>query len=427
VDTACIKLYCRDDPKKLVEFLSSQSFSCDSEDCLTVLKEFRRHHASALLLLKMNRFSDAFNIWTQLIKGTESDELFPGIQCLIDNLVLAPENEIWKHVDFILQQDQLQGVKVFIKRQECNKDKLPLDVGKCETIVNFLQQFPEAKMIYLEFLVKQKKLQVEKFHTGLALIYLESIETSASNDEDIKNEKFREKFRQHILQSTCVQFPYLLSRLESSSAGADLHYEKAILYGKMKEHEKALRIFVHNIGDFAEAEQYCNQITLDQPRREKETLLLLFLTVLLDTAATKSTGPLTIEEKTTQKLAAIDLLNRRGDEFRATEVLERLPNDWSLSALAPALMKMTKASTHRKRMVHMEKSLSKSVNLSANLELLQLVREPIILNESSYCVVCKKSFQSCQISRYPNGVIVCNECVKDPRVCPLTGQMFTVQ
>ena len=36
----------------------------------------------------------------------------------------------------------------------------------------------------------------------------------------------------------------------------------------------------------------------------------------------------------------------------------------------------------QKRMVHMEKSLSKSVNLSANLELLQLVREPIILNES---------------------------------------------
>ena len=60
-----------------------------------------------------------------------------------------------------------------------------------------------------------------------------------------------------------------------------------------------------------------------------------------------SNGPLTCEEKTTQKLAAIDLLNRRGDEFRATEVLERLPNDWSLSALAPALMKMTKASTHR--------------------------------------------------------------------------------
>ena len=34
------------------------------------------------------------------------------------------------------------------------------------------------------------------------------------------------------------------------------------IFFQMKEHEKALRIFVHNIGDFAEAEQYCNQITL---------------------------------------------------------------------------------------------------------------------------------------------------------------------
>ena len=50
---------------------------------------------------------------------------------------------------------------------------------------------------------------------------------------DDHRESFREKFRQHILQSTCVQFAYLLSRLESSSAGPDLHYEKAILYGKV--------------------------------------------------------------------------------------------------------------------------------------------------------------------------------------------------
>ena len=67
----------------------------------------------------------------------------------------------------------------------------------------------------------------------------------------------------------------------------DVHTHVLFYFFQMKEHEKALRIFVHNIGDFAEAEQYCNQITLDQPRREKETLLLLFLTVLLDTAATK--------------------------------------------------------------------------------------------------------------------------------------------
>ena len=50
---------------------------------------------------------------------------------------------------------------MFIKRQECEEQKkLPVDVGKCENVLNFLQQFPTAKMTYLEFLVKQKKLQV---------------------------------------------------------------------------------------------------------------------------------------------------------------------------------------------------------------------------------------------------------------------------
>ena len=69
--------------------------------------------------------------------------------------------------------------------------------------------------------------------------------------------------------------------------------------------------------------------------------------MILKTTVMFSTGPLTCEEKTTQKLGAIDLLNRLGNEFRATEFLERLPNDRSLSALPPALMKMTKASTHK--------------------------------------------------------------------------------
>ena len=56
--------------------------------------------------------------------------------------------------------------------------------------------------------------------------------------------------------------------------------------------------------------------------------------------------PLTREEQDQQKSAAIDLLNRRGNEFRLAEVLPKLPSDWSLSSLCEGLMKMTKASTH---------------------------------------------------------------------------------
>lgn len=64
---------------------------------------------------------------------------------------------------------------------------------------------------------------MERFHTGLALMYLASMEKDPEN--------FREAFRSHILQSTAVDFNYVLSRLEA--VALDLHYEKAILYGKV--------------------------------------------------------------------------------------------------------------------------------------------------------------------------------------------------
>ena len=58
-----------------------------------------------------------------------------------------------------------------------------------------------------------------------------------------------------------------------------------ILFLQMREHEKALRILLHQLNDFSSAEDYCNQMSsnLSVPsKKEKEKLLLILLTVLLD-------------------------------------------------------------------------------------------------------------------------------------------------
>ena len=71
-------------------------------------------------------------------------------------------------------------------------------------------------------------LQVEKFHTDLALVYIEDMKSG----ETLK----RQQFRQLILKSTLVNLPFILSKLENLPANisADLHYEKAIIYGKVR-------------------------------------------------------------------------------------------------------------------------------------------------------------------------------------------------
>ena len=46
----------------------------------------------------------------------------------------------------------------------------------------------------------------------------------------------------------------------------------------------------------------------------------------------------------------MDLLNRRAEEFQASDVLLRLPPEWSLATIAPALIKMSKGSIHKVRL-----------------------------------------------------------------------------
>lgn len=43
---------------------------------------------------------------------------------------------------------------------------------------------------------------------------------------------------------------------------------------------------------------------------------------------------------------------------------------------------------------------------------------------SSSCVICQ-DFR-CEFARYPARVVIHFECVKDPNICPITGQIFSI-
>lgn len=88
MDTALVKLYSKQDPEKLVQFIGSMpELACDFEDCLSVLKTAECFHASALLQYKIQRYEEAFGVWIQLVQSVLTDDLFPGLQCIIDKIV----------------------------------------------------------------------------------------------------------------------------------------------------------------------------------------------------------------------------------------------------------------------------------------------------------------------------------------------------
>lgn len=138
----------------------------------------------------------------------------------------------------------------------------------------------------------------------------------------------------------------------------ELLLERAILHGKLEEHDKALHILVHKLKDFPSAEAFCMWAASGRDPSYQESLFHQLLGVYLagtETAGGSGSGDL--------KMAAVDLLNRHGEVFDAVRVLQLLPEEWSLQLLRPFLVRAVRASMHASRTSQIALGLSRSENL----------------------------------------------------------------
>lgn len=87
-----------------------------------------------------------------------------------------------------------------------------------EKVAKFLNKYPKAHLLYLEYLVTEKKSKIEKFHTQLAATYLDLLEAGDPANE----QELRSKLQSLIINSDLVRAPFMLSRLEKT----DLHQVK---------------------------------------------------------------------------------------------------------------------------------------------------------------------------------------------------------
>jgi hypothetical protein len=65
---------------------------------------------------------------------------------------------LWRYADFVLKKDEICGVQIFTKR--------PVNEIECDymlnsdTVIEFLQHYPQALACYLEYLIHTLKVQV---------------------------------------------------------------------------------------------------------------------------------------------------------------------------------------------------------------------------------------------------------------------------
>jgi len=159
---------------------------------------------------------------------------------------------MWRYADFVLCRDQEVGVGIFTLQSDQERSS---DVMKPEMIMDYLHQYPKAVVKYLEHLVMKQEIQVfgtvdsetyvtfkmavylgrvlvfqaEKFHTHLAILYLEEILKKRKEGDEEAVVEARTKLR-HLLQVSSL---YRVQLLLGKMSAANLHQEVAILYGKV--------------------------------------------------------------------------------------------------------------------------------------------------------------------------------------------------
>ncbi|XP_060603083.1 transforming growth factor-beta receptor-associated protein 1-like [Ruditapes philippinarum] len=410
IDVALLKLYAERNSAELLPLVEEDS-GCDLKDCVEWLEKYQRHHALGLLYKYHGDNDKALNIWTRLVNGDIQDELFPGFEFVVNFLSsLSDHDLVWKYIDWALERDQESSIKILTERpaQEPPSERL-----RPESVIDYLHRYPKAVVTYLEYLVFQRKLEKEKYHTHLAVLYLDNVLQLMKNNS-VKKEQIdiaRSKLR-HMLQMSSL---YRVQLILGKAKEQDMHAECAILYGKLEDHEKALKILVHKLRDYGAAENYCLVNSEGRDTAYRKRLFHILLSVYLDPAN---------EKKDLMVGPAINLLNSNVGDFDVAKVIQIIPDSWSIALLSDFLKKAVRTNMHTHRMTRVERMMSRGENLLVKEISIEGQHQPIVMTEEKPCAVCNRPFNEPSFVRYPNGIITHIHCAKNKHVCPVTGKLF---
>ncbi|XP_027234374.1 transforming growth factor-beta receptor-associated protein 1 isoform X1 [Penaeus vannamei] len=411
VDTAVIKLQAEKQSPDLLLFLESGDIVCNLPECAEWLQRHKQYFALSKLYRVLGDLEKSLEVLTQLVREEIKDSNFGGIQDLVDCLnCSADAGLVWRYANFILDRNASEGVRVFMETQA------QLDPSK---VLQTLQRYPQARLTFLHHLIDTKNLQEEKYHTELVLHYVDEAvrlmnDKSASPEE---LEEARSKLQDLLTSSSHYQPQPVLARMK----GTELHVEIAAVYGRLGEHEKALSMLVHQLKDFAAAEQYCIAQSKGASNTTKSNIFLILLKIYLR-------PPPGGTEDDIELAPAIELLSVHAGDLEVSSVLSLLPPNWSLSIVHHYLRAALRTSMHQSRIKRIQQTLVKSENLQQKFLLYKLSRDmgPIPLAVNRICCVCNRGFNMCEFLIYPNGVMAHPACAPNHSVCPLTGTVFQV-
>eukprot|EP01087_Luapelamoeba_hula_P018206 TRINITY_DN5848_c0_g1_i2.p1 TRINITY_DN5848_c0_g1~~TRINITY_DN5848_c0_g1_i2.p1 ORF type:complete len:877 (+),score=139.65 TRINITY_DN5848_c0_g1_i2:141-2771(+) len=417
VDTALLKAYVRTNANEDLMKLVSAPNSCHARESEKILTDKGKLEELAALYQSKGMHRKALEFLAQAGNSNKAGPLNgPGatIRYLsrldAEYLPLILEFSKW-----VLQLAPREALQIFTDREP--SQKLP-----AKPVVEHIQALaPNVLTPYLEYAILEGETDPE-LHNSLILNYLTVLRTLREDNPKPSRPvpagsepgllgALRKKLLVFLETSTHYTPQKILTHFLNMPDTAE---ERALLFGRIQNHEQALSLYVYDMNNRAAAEAYCakHYNTESDSRDVYITLLAVYLR----------------PPKGGQNMLtyALDLLNKNYTRIDAPKALETLPESCSITTLAPFFENVIKDRAKNKRDKQVMHSLFKLENLQVQDELISARQGVIKITEKTQCRVCGKRIgTNTAFAQYPNGVLVHYRCCKDRSVCPVTGTVFS--
>ncbi|KAL9103699.1 MAG: hypothetical protein Q9163_001293 [Psora crenata] len=361
----------------------------------TILEQHHRLFVLSRLYQSRRMARKVLETWKRIIEG-EIDEgggLIDGENEVRRYLVNIKDTALVdEYGSWLARRNPALGVQVF------TNDSSRVKLEPHQVLMLLRRRAPDAVKVYLEHLVFGKKNV--SYANELISYYLDSVLTVLQSSDDARKrlaetyEIYRAlrppkpTYREYIMANTLSE-PWWHDRLRlleliGGSHGSDFSYdvsqvlhrvepfeqdlvpESIILDGRQGRHRQALRLLTHGLSDYHTAVNYCllggasifhptqgSVAPLTRPSQEEQAILFGYLL----------TEFLRIEIASDRLEQTSELLARFGSWYDVRQVLDQIPESWSVELVSSFLTSALRKLVHEKNEVMMTKALSGAENL----------------------------------------------------------------
>ena len=377
------------------------------ERSISLLEEYHRLYVLSRLYHQRKMGEKVLNTWRRILEGERDDggEFVEGENEVRKYLVRTRDRTLVEQYGiWLARRNPSFGVQVF------TDDNRRVKLEPQEVVQLLRREAPDAVKVYLEHLVFGKKSF--QYANDLISYYLDSVLAVLSSSEEARSilsqsyESYRAlhppkpTYRQFVVENALPQAWWQdrlrLLELLGGSHGADFSYDVAailariepfenelvpesiIIDGRQGRHQQAIRLLVHGLGDYHTAVNYCllggasifhpatGSLALAEAQSRDEQVILFgyLLSEFLQ-----------IEDFNDRLERTSELLERFGSWYDVRQVLELIPEWWSVDLVSGFLVGAFRRLVSEKNETMIMKSLSGSENLQVALRFVEKCSE----------------------------------------------------